>query len=166
MTHRKSSSYTRLSVALHWISGFLLIALFVTHAGDDESILPQIHVAIGPITGLILLLRVFYRLLRGLPRPDNEEDARTTPATLAIYLLLLAIVLMVVSGYLLPWTQGASVNLLGLQFAAPFYIDPLKYSLILSVHKVSAYSLAPLLLLHILLSKVPERMFETDADGY
>ena len=166
MPHENSANYTKLSIAIHWITGFLLVAMFVTHAGDNESILPRIHAIIGPVVGLILLARVFYRARKGLPRVKHEDDARSTWATLVIYIFLLAIVLMVVSGYFLPWTQGAAVDLLGLQISAPFYIDPLKYDLIRLIHKISAYSLAPLLLLHILLSNAPERMFESDPNGH
>lgn len=166
MPHENSAGYTRLSVIIHWLSGFLLIAMFVTHAGDNESILPRVHATIGPVIGLLLLLRILYRVASGLPRAGNNEDSRTSLETVAIYLFLFAIVLMVVSGYLLPWSQGASVNFLGLQISAPFYMDPLKYDLIRLIHKISAYSLAPLLLLHILLSSAPERMFESHQDGY
>jgi cytochrome b561 len=166
MKNGTSAGYTRFSVISHWVSGLLLIAMFATHAGGAESILPRFHMAAGPVIGLLLLLRVFYRVSRGLPGPGINDDPRSRIALLAIYAFLLMIVVMVISGYFLPWSQGTSVNLLGLQVAAPFYIDPLKYDAIRLLHRISAYSLAPLLLLHILVSSAPDTMFDTRADGH
>ena len=64
MKNGTSAGYTRFSVISHWVSGLLLIAMFATHAGDAESILPRFHMAAGPVIGLLLLLRVFYRVSR------------------------------------------------------------------------------------------------------
>lgn len=165
MTNDISAGYTRFSVIIHWLSGLLLIAMFVTHAGGTESVLPRIHVAAGPFIGLLLLSRVFFRLSRGLPRVAVSDDPRTTVARVAIYTFMVMIIVLVVSGYFLPWSQGASINFLGLQIAAPFYIDPLQYGTISLLHRLSAYSLAPLLLIHILVSSAPELMFDTNSNG-
>lgn len=146
------------------MSAILLVAMFVTHSGGEYSQLLIFHKSIGPAIGLLLLCRVCYRFLHGLP--ETQKKKGFSPDRLAIKLFLIATVLLVLSGYCLPWSQGAPLHLAGLQIAPPVFISPIYYGSIKTLHYVAGYSLVPLMLVHILLTTAPERMFTVKPKGH
>ncbi|MEM7259815.1 MAG: cytochrome b/b6 domain-containing protein [Pseudomonadota bacterium] len=159
-----NSGYRAFSVVLHWLSALLLVAMFVTHSGGEYSLLLKFHKTIGPAVGVLLLCRVLYRIRLGFPK-DSTTHPRSTLDKVVIRLLLLAIVLMVVTGCLLPWARGTSLLLAGIAIPVPPFISPLYQHTVLITHTLSAYLLVPLLLLHIMLTTRPERMFSVDSQG-
>jgi cytochrome b561 len=158
------AGYRKLSVLIHWASTLLLVIMFVTSAAEDNSPLLWFHQSVGPLIGLLLLYRVFYRIRHGLaPAAKGSDDQLNR---VIIWLLLAVTTTLVVSGLLLPWLQGTALNVLGVALTAPFGLNPAYLNLIESCHRYSAYLLVPLLFLHIIFSSTPDRMFSSDQNGH
>ncbi len=158
------TGYKSFSVFLHWVSAVLLIAMFVTHSGGEESLQLWFHHTIGPAIGLLLVIRVLYRLRLGLPA--QQHTGKFPVNTIIIWAFLCSILILVMTGFLLPWSSGNAVNMVGMEIPAPFYVNPIYNGTINLLHQIAAYLLAPLLLLHIILAIHPERMFSPEQNGH
>lgn len=165
MAKAVDAGYSRFSVFLHWVCAFLLIVMFVTHAGGEQSTLHSIHLVAGPVVGLLLISWIVYRWKQGLPK-NEEGDKSLTISLVTVWAFHLAIVILLVSGVLLPWVQGNPVHFLGFHISSPVAIDPLHLETIKRVHGIAAYALAPLLVAHIVFARNLEQMFRPEVDGH
>lgn len=126
-----SSRYGWLTIVLHWIVAFGLIAMFVTglqagsagEAGDRAArgALMGLHVSLGASLFAIFALRIvaYYAQLR----PEKPPQARwlNTLSVAVHHLLLLGILIQIVSGPLAVWSGGRAINVFDLvQLPSPF----------------------------------------------
>ncbi len=108
MAGSKVTGYSSVQVALHWIVVFLVAFQFLVHDGMEESwraylrgqpapadgaTLTYLHIAAGILTLLLALLRIYFRIARGVPSPPPEEPRPLQIVAAAvhgsIYLLLI-----------------------------------------------------------------------------
>lgn len=116
----KPNGYGWLAIALHWIAAFgvlamLWIGLNADWAGDAgdrarRSELMGLHISLGATLAVFLIARVIGHY--ALPQPAPAAQARPLQilAKAAHHLLLLAIVILIISGPLAVWSRGAGIN--------------------------------------------------------
>ena len=104
------SGYNRLSVITHWLASISVIALFFTHEGPRDSLAFQFHVAGGAVIGLFLIWRTFHRVARGFPEKPQQHVLLNLLSTIVLWGLILAVIVLVITGFLLPWTIGRPID--------------------------------------------------------
>lgn len=147
----RGEGYSPTSIALHWLTAVAVVALFLTHEGERGSAARMFHVGGGAGLGVLLLWRVWYRLRHGWTRKPAQPTALNWLSSLVRWGLLAAIVVVVMTGYLLPWSVGQPLDILG-PIAIPSPIDrvPWLHEAVEELHEVSGQAFVPLLLLHVL----------------
>ena len=146
-----SSGYTKTSIIVHWLAALAIIILFLTHEGDRGSLARVIHVSGGAIAGLFLLWRVWYRLRRGMADKSNQPEIFNIASKIVIGGFLLAIVVVIITGYLLPWSRGSALVIFDvISIPSPMAGNRDFHELIEEIHEISGQLFVPLLALHIL----------------
>jgi len=103
------SGYGWISIALHWLTAAAI--LFLLFAGDSISVsgaeARDTHTTLAICAWAILAARVVWRLQQGHPPRAESQGRIAFYAGVGVhYILLLAIVLMLMSGPLAGWSSG------------------------------------------------------------
>lgn len=151
--------YTRTAIVLHWLIALLLVGQFAFGWLLDE--IPRNtpargwwinqHKSVGLVIGLLILLRIFWRLRHApppaLPMPTWQRRAASA-SHLAMYACM---VLMPLSGYLASNFSKHGIKLFNVVRLAPWgRDDKLLYAVFNQTHKVTAVVLAVLIGVHLL----------------
>lgn len=170
-----SNGYSRISIVIHWITAIMVIALFFTHEGDRGSAAFAFHVGGGAILGIFLLWRVARRMMRGMTEKPDQAAIYNLASQIVIWGFLVAIIVVVTSGYLLPWSRGSAIDIFGLiQLPSPMAANYGFHELVEKVHEISGQLIVPLFLLHLLgalkhqfidKDNVMQRMVKSVSDG-
>ena len=145
------SGYSGLSILVHWIGAICVISLFVTHEAERGSVGAFYHVSIGALIGLFLLWRVFRRIHNGFTQETNQHFLLNLLSKIVHWGLLAVIVVVVLTGYLLPWSRGAALDVAGLfSIPSPFAGSRGFHEFIEETHDIAGHLFMPLIALHIL----------------
>ncbi|MGI9464911.1 MAG: cytochrome b [Aestuariivirgaceae bacterium] len=151
MTNTAAAGYSPLSIITHWLTAILVITLFVTHEASRGSAGYIFHVSGGAIAGLFLLWRVWHRIRQGLPSQADQAFILNLAARIVQWGFLVSIVVVVITGYFLPWSIGRPLDIFGfVAIPSPMSANRAIHELIEEVHEVSGQLFVPLLALHIL----------------
>lgn len=150
-TTPQTSGYSRLSIATHWLTAIFVIVLFVTHEGENGDIASLIHVGGGAIVGLFLLWRVWHRIRKGMTTVANQAMILNLASKAVMWGFLISIVVVTITGYLLPWTKGAALDIFGLfSIPSPIATNYQLHGLMEELHEISGHAFPILLILHVL----------------
>ena len=170
----RSDGYSPLSIVLHWLAAIFVVASFLTHDGERGSSAYVFHVSGGAIVGVFLLWRVWHRVRRGMIDLPDQAFLLNTGARGVQWGFLAATVVAVITGYLLPWSQGIPLDVFGVAIPSPIASSRGFHELMEEVHDVSGHLFIPLLALHILgsakhaivdKSGIARRMFKPTSGG-
>ncbi|MDB5936871.1 MAG: uncharacterized protein JWQ01_4215 [Massilia sp.] len=152
--------FTRTAIVLHWLIALLLVGQFAVGFLLDE-IAPRNtpargwwinqHKSAGLVIGLLILLRICWRL-RHAPPPALPMPAWQRRAAVASHLAMyVCMVLMPLSGYLASNFSKHGIKLFNAVQLPPWGSDDkLMYALFNQTHKVTAVLLALLIGVHLL----------------
>jgi cytochrome b561 len=114
------SRYSGLSILNHWVTAILVfimltLGLMADEAPDktSDSYIMDVHVALGFFVFLAVAWRVGYRLWQGFPPNPGAGAVERYLGGLTHRLLLIALVVMVISGPLYLFTEGEGVDVFG-----------------------------------------------------
>ena len=124
--------------------------MFFTHEGERGSTTYLLHVSGGAIVGVFLLWRVSRRIQRGSTHPPEQAAIFNLAARLGHWGPLVAIVVVVLSGYLLPWSLGRELDVFGFGIPSPMGTNRELHEAVGRVHDVTDHLFIPLLALHVL----------------
>lgn len=172
---RRDDGYSRFSILVHWITAILIVLLFVTHEADRGSAVYFVHVSFGAAAGIFLLWRVWYRARRGMTAKSSQSFVLNLASQLVIWGFLACIVVVILTGYLLPWSLGQPLDFMGvLAIPSPIPSHDGFHDVLEEVHEISGQLFVPLLALHILgaakhafIDKdgITQRMFKSKPNG-
>ncbi len=146
-----TTGYSRLSIMLHWIAAIGVIALFLTHEGDRGSAAFAFHVGGGAVIGVILLWRVAHRLRRGFTTPPSQSALLNMVSKIVMWGFLAALVVVVVTGYFIPWSVGQPIDIYGIvSLPSPIGRMPALHEFLEEAHEIAGQLFVPLLALHVL----------------
>ena len=170
-----NDGYSRLSISVHWLAAIFVVALFFTHEGERGSGAYLFHVSGGAIIGLFLLWRVWHRLRSGMTKKPDQAWPYNLASQIVMYGFLVAIVVVVLTGYLIPWSQGQPLEIFALvSIPSPFGANHQLHEFMEELHEISGQLFVPLLVLHIsgaakhaFIDKdgIARRMFKSVHDG-
>ena len=146
----QNDGYSGSSIWIHWLTALAVVALFVTHEGSRDSAAWAFHVGGGAIIGLFLLWRVFRRLARGSTTKPQQAPVLNIIATSVIWCLLLLIVVITVTGYLLPWSLGQPLDVYGLMIPSPLPVSRGVHEFSEQLHDAAGHIIILLVILHSL----------------
>ena len=128
-----------------------MVALFLTHEGKRGSAEYVFHVSGGAIVGLVLWWRVWHRIRHGIPTRPDQAFALNAVRQIVLWGFLVAIFVVVISGYMLPWSLGRPLDLFGvIAIPSPIASSPGFHMLVEEVHDTAGHVFPPLLILHLL----------------
>lgn len=121
MWRNTRDNYGLINIGLHWmmvvaIAVLLPLGLWMTGLDYYDPWYrkgPDLHRAIGVLTGAVLLLRLAWRIGNRAPDPLSASDWESKAALLVHRLLYLLPLLLVISGYLISTADGRGVSVFG-----------------------------------------------------
>ena len=109
-------SYGWLSIWLHWIAAILIMVMWIvgnTLSGAEAEMRGQLqafHVALGSSVLLFLLIRIAWRLTYRHPYLRGQSKFFHRLGVVAHYIILVCVFVMLMSGPLMIWSQGLSIE--------------------------------------------------------
>jgi cytochrome b561 len=147
-----------LTILLHWFTAITLFGLFalgvymveLTYYDSLYNKLPFIHKSAGILSGLLLLIRLIWKMLNTAPLPlDTHRPFERLGARLAHWVLHLSTIVIIVSGYLIVTAEGLGVSVFD-WFSVPATVTtiPGQADLAGLIHKYVAYGMIGVALIH------------------
>ncbi len=155
---KRPDRYTGLGIINHWITALLVTAMLALGlAGgaapteDIEHYVIGVHISLGFFTFLFVLWRIGYRVRQGFPPALGEAAWEQRLARITHRLILLALLVMVLTGPLYLFTEGEGMNVFGwFTVAIPLESLSVLHEPVESIHIwLGLYGLPVLLVLHI-----------------
>lgn len=157
-----AKGYGLLSIALHWLGAAAVIAMLVIglqadwagEAGDRarRSELLGVHIALGASVALLILARIAAHYLQRQPEPTPQPRVLNLVSKAVHHLLLLALVLLFISGPMAVWSGARDISVFG-AFAIPSPFAERNegvHEIAEQIHAVGRYMLYVLIPLHVL----------------
>ena len=152
------NTYGLVHIGLHWtvaclIAILLPLGLWMTSLDYYDPWYrkgPDLHRSIGVLLGVIMLVRVGWRLINPTPRP-LLTSARAMQAARAVHLLLYLLpLLLILSGYLISTADGRAVDVFG-WFELPATLHGIEgqEDIAGDIHFALAMTLLAMILLHV-----------------
>jgi len=88
--------------------------------------------------------------MRGLAREPVQPAALTWLHRIVVWGLLLAMLVQIVTGLLLPWSGGHPLTVFGHEFASPWAKNESLHEVLEGLHEVGGNAFIPLVALHVL----------------
>ncbi len=148
-----TKTYSKTSIALHWIVGLAFIGVFIIGAylsdlprGPEKMELVALHKSFGVLILLIALARVFWRIKEGAIPPASVMPAWQEKVAKAVHgLLLLATLAMPLSGI----AMNRALEVFGYTLVAAGEKVVWLQELGAAVHKTAPPIIIAIVLLHI-----------------
>lgn len=151
-----SNSYGWISILFHWLTaGCVLVLWFIA---DSASILETrqqqseqigLHISIAASAYLFLCIRIGWRMKQGHPKIDNQGPIDHFIAKSAHYLLLLAMVLLLLTGPVMVWSGGGEIKVFDwFTIPSPFGLMPILHDLSERVHGFSGLAIILITAVH------------------
>lgn len=152
--------YTRTAILLHWLVGLLLLAQFVFGWQLDDiprntparGLAINWHKSAGILLGLLIVWRLVWRLRHAPPAlPAAMRDWQQRLARLSHGAMYVCMIVMPLSGYLASNFSKHGIKLFNAVRLAPWGSDDKAiYALFNQTHKLAAWLLVALIVLHVL----------------
>jgi cytochrome b561 len=158
MLKNKKDSYGLVAILLHWLSAIIIFGLFglgywmvdLNYYSEWYKTAPMIHKSIGMILFVIILFRLFWKVVNIKPIAiGNKFEIKISKIVhFVLYLLMLVIF---ISGYLISTGDGRGIEIFNL-FTIPAFNELIENqeTIMGVIHKYSTYSLMFLVTLHAL----------------
>ena len=163
MQYDSHNKFATTTVILHWLVGLTIIGLLATGIYMTENNVYELfswHKAFGFLVLIVAIARVIWRMKNGWPSPaSNYKPIEHKLASIVHWVLIIATLLMPISGLMTSVLGGHGLSVFGLEvFAQNFSVDdpektlPINYELSKlggTIHFYLGYTVIVALLLHI-----------------
>ena len=151
--------YTRTAIVLHWLIAVLLLGQFafgwylqeIPRGVPERSYFVNLHKSSGILLGLLILVRVGWRLTHKPPAlPDTIPRVQQRIASVTHILLYVLMVVMPLSGYIASNYSKWGVKFFNVVTFPPWGVESkLIYAIFNQTHKVASWLLLALVILHV-----------------
>lgn len=152
--------YNRTTMLLHWLVALLLVGQFafgwylqeIPRGTPARGYFVNLHKSCGLLIGLLILLRLGWRLTHvPPPLPDSVPPWQQQAASASHSLLYVLMLVMPLSGYIASNFSRFGINFFNVLPLAPWGIDnKLVYAFFNQTHIVSSWLLLALVVVHVL----------------
>ena len=147
------SHYGWTSISLHWIGAIAILVSYLTgEAMDGErgnGAAYASHVSWAAVLAVPLVIRVVWRMVDGIKTTADQAAIYTIASKIVMVGFLVAIVLSVLSGILLPWSLGNPLEVFSLSIPSPLPRMRDLHEIVEETHEVATHIFIPLLVLHV-----------------
>jgi len=154
------SAYGWLHILLHWLIAVIVVFLFflglwmtsLDYYSPWYRIAPDVHKSVGVIMILLMLFRLFWRFLSGVPQAlPNHQPWEKISAHFVHIFFYVALLSMFFSGYLITTAEGQALEVFGfVQIPALITdVESLEHTA-QDVHETSAFIIIGVMVLHAL----------------
>ena len=142
----------------HWLGALLVIILLgiglyfhEMPKGDERSYWLGIHIGIGAVSFLLLAFRIIWRGINRHTQAAEQAALAQKLSHITHALLLLAILIMIITGPLIIWTAARPINVFDL-FSIPSPLPKMMelHEILETIHKVTSRVLLVLIGVHVL----------------
>jgi cytochrome b561 len=148
--------YGWISITLHWVTAATVLAMWAIGSlsqqgnGHSDPALLHLHTSIGMTAYIVLWARILWRFYAGHPGPLPRQATRLFPlAKYFHFALLLAIGIMLVSGPLMVWSGGESIEVFSLAIASPLPTSTALHNALRALHSETATFVVLGAILHV-----------------
>ncbi|MBG6075472.1 cytochrome b [Polaromonas sp. CG_9.11] len=152
--------YTRTAMLLHWLVALLLLGQFafgwylqdIARGTPARGYFVNLHKSCGLLIGLLILVRLGWRLSHTPPAlPDTIPTWQQQAALASHYLLYVLMLVMPLSGYMASNFSRFGIKFFNVIQFAPWGIDSkLVYGIFNQTHIVTSWLLLALVTVHVL----------------
>ena len=155
-----TTRYDRTAIVLHWV---IAIAIFgqvlfgwyldeIPRGTPARSVYVNLHKSTGLTLGLLILVRVYWRLTHKAPLlPVSMPDWERAAARVSHAVLYACMIIMPLAGYVASNFSKYGVKFFNAVLLPPWGIeDPRIYEFFKGVHRVTSYVFVALIALHVL----------------
>lgn len=136
-------AYNGLSIVLHWVTVLMIIALAFSAGG--------LHLSLGLLFAIVLLWRAVRRWGNGFPRVSDQPLVLNFIERLAKITILVAMIVLALTGVILPLMQATPYTLFGLaSWQPPLVFNETGAALLRAVHDFAAWSLYGAIAVHLI----------------
>jgi cytochrome b561 len=156
----KTERYNGVAIFLHWLLVIALVAQisFGWFLGDvprgtpERTVYVNLHKSTGMLIGLVILLRLYWRLTHRAPAlPASMPAWERSAAKWSHVLLYVCMVVMPASGYIASNFSKYGVNFFNSYKLGPWGVeDATVYAVFNKTHLVTSWLFAALIALHVL----------------
>ncbi|HWQ40166.1 MAG TPA: cytochrome b [Burkholderiales bacterium] len=151
--------YSTLAIALHWITAVLVLTLIglglymtdIPRGTPERSFFYNLHKSIGLTTGLVVLLRLWWRYRNPPPPlPPSVPGWQVRASRISHALLYLCLIVMPLAGF-----SASQFTKFGVTYFGLFKIPPLGpenkeiYDFLQGIHGTTAVLLMALIVVHV-----------------
>ena len=152
------TQYHPISILFHWLVVVLLIAAFVVielkgqfpKGSEARELTKTIHGFIVQIIFVIMVLRLFARILFGAPEPKNPSQALATLSKAMHWLLYAILLIAPIFGILYFQYAGKEIHFFGFTWPQLVTPDPAMKKSVENIHELLGNSLYFLIGIHAL----------------
>ena len=151
--------YTGVAITLHWLIAALVVAQIafgwylqsVPRKTPDRTIYVNFHKSTGLTIGLLILVRLAWRLThKAPPLPDTIPTWQRTAARTSHFALYACMLIMPAAGYLASNFSKFGVNFFNAVLLPPWGVDDRRlYALFNTTHVVTSYVFVALIAVHV-----------------
>ena len=155
-----TTRYDRTAIVLHWVIAVAIFGQVVFGWYLDEiprgtparSVYVNLHKSTGLTLGLLILIRVYWRLRHKAPLlPVSMPDWERAAARVSHFALYACMIIMPLAGYVASNFSKYGVKFFNAVLLPPWGIeDPRIYEFFKGVHRVTSYVFVALIALHVL----------------
>lgn len=156
--------YNNVAIFLHWLVVVLVLILIglglymvdIPRGTEERSFFYNLHKSIGLTTGIIVLVRLWWRKKHAPPAlPPSMPSWQVTASRISHAALYTCLIMMPVAGFSASQFTKYGVTYFGL-FKIPPMAEPnkLMYDILQGVHENTAYVLMFLIVVHVLAALV------------
>jgi cytochrome b561 len=152
--------YTRVAIALHWLIAALVVAQIafgwylqsVPRKTPDRTIYVNFHKSTGLTIGLLILVRLAWRLThKAPPLPGSVPAWQRRAAGASHFALYACMLIMPTAGYLASNFSRFGVNFFNAVLLPPWGVDDRRlYAVFNTTHVVTSYVFVALIAVHVL----------------
>ncbi|MBV9883129.1 MAG: cytochrome b [Sphingomonadaceae bacterium] len=119
------SRYDNVSIALHWLTVFLVLSLFALGELWGYAHRPlrgelvMVHMSLGILLGLAVAARIVWRLLPGHQVAPAVSGLTETLARIVHWLLYALLAFQSLFGWYVRWSEGEAMSFFGLLIPSP-----------------------------------------------
>jgi cytochrome b561 len=152
-----SDGYGWISIALHWVTAVMVVTLLFVGStissliGEERDAMLRLHTSIAISSYAVLWFRIWWRFDRGHPAATTKQRGPFFNLGKYVHLaLLIAVAVMLVSGPLMVWSGGDSIEVFD-WFSIPSPLDaPMGWhDFFFAVHRAAAVTIVTGLVLHL-----------------
>jgi cytochrome b561 len=160
-SERLSIKYDSATIALHWVTAFIVLFQFLSaefwdfFARPEHHFLVLCHMSLGFLLAVILTFRILWRITAGAKTIETSPSLLDRGAKMLHYILYVLLTAQIPLGFFTRWTDNHPLNVFGALIPSP--LGPCSKAtgdLVDQIHDINAWIIMGLVGVHAIAALV------------